>query len=39
MVSPPDGDFSGISPRKQPFFPASEEITSVQFTTGDYLIM
>ena len=37
MVSPPDRDFSELSPRKQP--PRVRESDNIPFTDGDYVIM
>ena len=38
-VSPPDQDFSKLSPRKQPPYLRVRESNSVLFTDGDYVIM
>ena len=39
MVSPPDLDFSELSPRKQPPSLRVTESDSDLFTNGDYVIM
>ena len=39
MVSPPDRNFSELSPRKQPPSSQATESNSDQFNDGDYVIM